>query len=219
MSEKFVWKSEYSVGIRLLDYDHQELFDVVNELQTVVEQGIDNEEVAKIVDRLSRYALQHFQREEHIMHEYQFPEIITHRQKHHEFARLVYAIRHILANCPERLSHKKLLKYLEDWLVHHIMGEDIQYRDYFHGGYGRRNTDIMQPISDEAHKPTPDRRKESDWIPVTVPVPVESEVILRRCARILQLGGDKAELLEELTDPIGEISDDQALEIAKIVLE
>lgn len=219
MAEQYEWKSDYSVGIRLLDYDHQELFDVVNELQVVIEQGNVKTEIAKIVGRLSKYALQHFQREEHIMHEYQFPEIVSHRQRHHEFAHLVHAIRHVLANCPEKLSSEKLHAYLGDWLVNHILGEDMQYRDYFRGDYGRRKTDINQPINEGFPRPVEERRRKSDWTSVSVSVPVGAENILRRCARILQLGGDRAEMLEELTDPIGEISSDQAEKIAAIVLD
>lgn len=220
MGEKIEWKPEYSVGVRLLDYDHQELFEVVNEFNMAIERGdLNIDELAAIIDRLSRYVLEHFQREEHIMHEYGFPDITNHRKAHHDFARTIYAVRHIFANSPDRISPDKLLKYLKNWLTFHIKGEDFKYRDYLHGNYGRRHTDIVQPIAGDNASSEKERRKQSDFSSVTVSVPIDKEIILRRCARILQLGGEKAVMLEDLTDPVGEITDDQALEIAKFVLE
>ncbi len=220
----FSWNSDYSVGVKLLDYDHQEMFATVNELHNAISDGKEEDAIAPIMDRLSRYVMEHFQREEHIMSEYGFPDVADHRRKHHDFARVIYAIRHILANCPQRLSYDRLLKFLEGWLTHHIMGEDMKYKAFMRGGYGKRNTDIVEPITsnkdnEEADARQADKRREHELVAVTVHVPVQSANLIRRCARLLQLGGEKADLLEELTDPIGSISDDEALEIAKAVVQ
>lgn len=222
MSEsKFKWSPEYSVGVKLLDYDHQELFETVDELHRAIVEKRETEVINPIVDRLSKYAMEHFQREEHIMSEYGFPEISEHRRHHHDFARMTYAVRHLLANDPGKVSYKRLLRFLERWLTHHILGEDMKYRNYLRGEYGRRSTDMTEPLPqippDTVDNPD-DKRKETEWVAVTVHVPVQSKLVIRRCARLLQLGGEKAELIEELTDPVGAISDDEAYEIAKIVL-
>jgi len=218
--ERFEWTKEYSVGVRLLDYDHQELFDTVNELDSLVNNIADGESIEQIIDRLSRYATEHFQREEHVLSEYRFPDLSEHRKKHNDFARLIFAVRHILANCPERLSQEKLLMFLEKWLTRHIMSEDMKYRAYMKGGYGNRDSDIVAPLDADSDLPTKyvDKRKPTEMVVVKVHVPVHAANVIRRCARLLQLGGEKAEKLDEITDPIGMITDEEALEIAKVVV-
>ena len=219
----FSWSLDYSVGIDILDYDHQELFATVNDLHNAISDGTESDVIVPIIDRLSKYVAEHFQREEHILSEYNFPFLADHRRKHHEFARVIYAIRHILANCPERLSYDKLLNFLENWLVRHIMGEDMKYKAFMRGDYGRRDTDIVMPIpskkDSEAVETYDEKRKEHELVAITVHVPVQLANIIRRCARVLQLGGEKADRLEELTDPIGYLNNDEALKIAKIVIQ
>jgi len=224
MSEKkFEWNPEYSVGIKLLDYDHQELFATVDELRSAIEEGTERKVFNPILNRLSKYAMEHFQREEHIMSEYGFPETAEHRHRHQEFTKLVYSVRRLHINKPEKVSYNRLLKFLEHWLVHHILGEDMKYKSYLRGGYGKRATDITEPLADgNEHKTFPEsgeQRKKAELATVSVLVPAASKTTIRRCARLLQLGGEKAALLEELADPIGSITDDEAERIAMVVLD
>jgi hemerythrin len=221
--EKFKWSSKYSVGVKLLDYDHQELFSIIDEFERSLASKTQTDAINSIVHRLQTYAMEHFQREEHIMSEYGFSNLIDHQLKHHSFIRLVYAVRHILSNCPEKLSYNKLLIFLQRWLTHHIMVEDMSYKDHIHGGvYGNRATDIVQPLTSiEERQPKEnqgDKRKPTEWEAVTVHVPAHAIDIIKRCARLLQTNDDKTMLLDELTNPIGSLDTDQALRVAKIVL-
>ena len=221
---KFKWSSKYTVGVKILDYDHQELFATINELRQAMEESNETNVIGSLISRLQKYAMEHFQREEHILSEYGFSSLAAHRRKHLGFMRLVYAIRHIHKNCPEKLSYKKLLRFLERWLTHHIMVEDMQYSDTIRGGaYGNRTTDIIKPLSPAATPPSKknarEKRKQSDWTAVTVHVPAHTVDIIERCARTLQIDEAKTELLDDLTNPIGAVNNAEALDMAKIVLK
>ena len=49
---KFEWTEEYSVGVKILDQDHQELFRVVERLQEAIEEGEDSNNLSQIVNSL-----------------------------------------------------------------------------------------------------------------------------------------------------------------------
>jgi len=217
ISEYFPWSDEYSVGIRLIDNDHRELFSVVNDLHALQEEDAPIDQLRDITNRLTRYAQEHFEREEHLMAEYKFPGLNAHRQKHHDFVRMIYAIRKIELECPKRLDLSKLLDFLVGWLRRHILNVDREYITFLSGDYGRRDSDLTRPLLEDAEdaKDGP----VSEDVVVTVTVPFSAVSTIRRCARILRLGGDDAGALESLTDPISGMTIDDALEIAKVVLQ
>jgi len=217
----FPWKDEYSVGIRLIDNDHKELFETVNELHAIIEDDLDWAAIREITNRLVRYVQEHFEREEHLMAEYWYPGLAQHRQLHHNFVRLVFAIRKIEAEAPQRLDPKKLLALLEGWLQRHIMKADREYLPYLRGDYGRRKSDLTLSIA-ESGKPSSamdeDSEDQDELTTIPVQVPFSAVNTIRRCARLLRMKEEGADALESLTDPITNMTLDDALVLAKLVV-
>lgn len=216
MSEKyFPWSDEYSVGVKLIDNDHRELFETVNELHAEIESTPSPQKMREITDRLTRYAQEHFEREEHLMAEYHYPHLTQHRQRHHDFIRMVYAIRKIELECPDRLDPQRLLDFLEGWLRRHILKEDKDYVPALRGDYGRRNSDITAPLKTATDG---EENKKDELVTVPVQVPYAAVNVIRRCARLLRLGEAGAKAIEQITDPISGMTTSDALEIAALVL-
>lgn len=211
----FSWSEEYAVGVTLIDDDHRQLFETVNELHAEIERTPSPQTMREITNRLTRYAQEHFEREEHLMAEYNYPKLVEHRQKHHEFIRMVHAIRKIELERPGRLDPQRLLVFLEGWLRRHILQADRDYVPALHGGYGRRKSDITTPL-DAAPKTDDKHRGELATVPVQVPFSAVN--VIRRCARLLRLGEDAAKAIEEITDPISGMTIDDALAISELVL-
>jgi len=211
----FPWSDEYSVGVKLIDDDHRELFETVNELHAEIKATPSPRKMREITDRLTRYAQEHFEREEHLMAEYNYPHLIEHRQKHHNFIRMVYAIRKIEAECPDRLDPQRLLVFLEGWLRRHILKEDKAYEPALRGDYGRRKSDITEPLKTASDG---DGKENTELVTVPVQVPFWAVNVIRRCARLLRLGKEGAKAIEEITDPISGMTLDDALQIGELVL-
>ena len=106
------------------DTQHQYLFEMLDELKTSPEIGVN------LLERLNDYVYHHFSLEEKYMEASGFPEdkIDAHVRAHRMFARKVSSIsesQHIvslgLKNDRFRLE---LVEFLEQWLKTHVMGLD-----------------------------------------------------------------------------------------------
>jgi len=81
----FRWTERYKVNVALLDQQHQELFDVVNELEQALRVGEGHIAIDRVLDKLLTYAGLHFAAEESLMERHHFPGLPTHRLQHEMF--------------------------------------------------------------------------------------------------------------------------------------
>ncbi|PIW27316.1 MAG: hypothetical protein COW30_10920 [Rhodospirillales bacterium CG15_BIG_FIL_POST_REV_8_21_14_020_66_15] len=213
----FPWADRYDTGIQLIDNDHRRLFGIVNELHDLIENGGGPEDLKPITDDLILYTQVHFEREEILMDEYRFPHLQAHRKLHHDFVRMIYGIRKVEAESPEKLDLKKMLVFLEGWLRRHVLKADREYIPYLKGDYGRRKSDLTIPVA-KASGLSGETPQEQEEVTVSLKVPYAAVQTLRRCANLLRQGGDHAAPLEALTDPVAAMDIEDALEIAKVVL-
>lgn len=133
--EHFAWKSEYSVGDDALDNQHQELIRIMNELYTLLQEAPEarNEgRVEFIFGALADYIATHFAYEEQRMVDARYPyeKLVAHRAEHHELIKKVRRY-HLAVMDGNQEGLMDLMPYLyNDWLVHHICEQDMDYRPY-----------------------------------------------------------------------------------------
>jgi len=122
----FSWTDEYKVNVEVLDQQHRELFDVVNELEQALHVGEGNAITDRILDRLVTYAGLHFAAEESLMKRYDFPGLATHQIQHDMFRSkiLVLLERHRAAKPGVAVE---LLLFLQTWLKTHVLKTDKEY--------------------------------------------------------------------------------------------
>lgn len=136
--EHFAWKSEYSVGDETLDKQHQELIRIMNELYSLLQEPPEarNEgRVEFIFGGLADYIATHFAYEEQRMVEARYPyeKLVAHRAEHHELIKKVRRY-HLAVMDGNQVGLMELMPYLyNDWLVHHICEQDMDYRPYLSG--------------------------------------------------------------------------------------
>jgi hemerythrin-like metal-binding protein len=132
----FCWTQAYSVNIAVLDQQHQELFEIVGELERAVHEGNGNTAVDPILHKLVHYALSHFIAEESLMRQHGFPGLLAHCQQHQMFrakiAKFLEDHRAGKAGVPV-----SLLRFMQDWLKNHVLKTDKQYSSFLntHGVY------------------------------------------------------------------------------------
>jgi hemerythrin len=81
----FRWTECYRVNIALLDQQHQQMIDTVNELDQALRTGEGKSVVDAVLDKLVEYALVHFTAEERLMQQHDFPGLSTHQMQHEMF--------------------------------------------------------------------------------------------------------------------------------------
>jgi hemerythrin len=121
----FQWSDELRVGNKLIDQDHLELVTLVNELHEAVQEGQSTDLLANILQTLSTYTQEHFQREELLMEHIQYIDIDAHKTVHRKLIDQVLVLQDAFARGRSEVASNtaELLRY---WLTHHIMRTDKQ---------------------------------------------------------------------------------------------
>ena len=225
----FPWSDEYSVHVRMIDNDHKDLVKTVNVLHEAISNGAPHDQISHIIASLAKYVDEHFAREEALMESYDYPALARHKRIHRQLARTVHAIRTIFNHEPNRIDPTKLLIFLRDWLVHHILKEDMQFVPYLLGedpaesetGNGENANGADPADADNGPEPATAFDVEgakSGNETVTLTVPAGKAAVLRRCARLLIEGGLDAIAIEDVVMPVGHMTYDEAVHVARSIL-
>ena len=121
------WAAHLCVGIDIIDEHHRYLFELVNDLADVVSHKRGARDVARLVKSLDAYAKVHFRSEEQMMAHYGFEGVARQQHQHHAFEAKIQEFYEELHVNP-LVAQFDVLAYLRDWLVKHILVEDVQLR-------------------------------------------------------------------------------------------
>jgi hemerythrin-like metal-binding protein len=124
MAGYFEWLDSYSVGIAAVAEDHKVLVSLVNEVVIAIGEHQCRELMNDTLSRLLEYASYHFDREEEVMEEHDFPGLEKHRALHDLLIRKV--LRFLLRYRRGELDPLELGEFLIDWLTTHILQEDMK---------------------------------------------------------------------------------------------
>ena len=128
--EKITWDESLSVGVRVLDAQHKQIVMLVNTLIEMSDTKVDSEIISDTLTKMTKYASDHFEREEQYMIEYGYPEYSIQKKQHQEFKRKTVDF------CMETMAHKvtvptEIFSYLKLWWTNHILQEDMKYKKFF----------------------------------------------------------------------------------------
>ncbi|MDJ0949881.1 MAG: bacteriohemerythrin [Alphaproteobacteria bacterium] len=127
------WTAAMSVGVPELDEDHKKLVGAINALSANAGGADRTTAVRQCLMRLRRYAEFHFAREERVMAACGYPEASGHKEEHTGFIAYVQEVTREFDDDPEDFAAEKaeeLLEFLRNWLAHHILIVDMQYRPF-----------------------------------------------------------------------------------------
>lgn len=120
------WTPDLSVGVRQLDDDHKKLITMINELHAGMLAGHSNEVVGGVLNRLGNYTIEHFQREERLFVQTNYPGSAAHKREHEKLKAQVVAEIEKFQSGKTGLG-METLRFLRDWLKHHIQESDKAY--------------------------------------------------------------------------------------------
>ncbi|MCP3867640.1 MAG: bacteriohemerythrin [Gammaproteobacteria bacterium] len=129
VESQLVWKDEYSVGVEKVDDDHKQLITLLNRFQTAYEYHTGEEFERTALNELINYTRYHFDREEELMKEHEYPDIEAHKAQH---AAMIAEVEQFQKDYQAR-GHEALegvATYLNEWLINHINGTDKLYVPY-----------------------------------------------------------------------------------------
>lgn len=121
---------ELITGNSMIDSQHKELIDKINDLLCAIENNEGKEESKKMMAYLSEYVDFHFGEEEKFQEEIGYPGINEHKAKHAEFKKTVAALTEMVT-CGSMADFSNLVKKeVIEWLYYHIQGFDRSVAEY-----------------------------------------------------------------------------------------
>lgn len=128
MSNQLVWKDEFNIGIKIIDDEHQRLFQIINRLFTLIGEGTKNRWACQEgIKYFKTHALKHFEDEEKYMELVGYEELEMHKRLHRDFREnSLPALERELSRedySPSSVEH--FLAVCAGWLIGHTLTEDM----------------------------------------------------------------------------------------------
>jgi hemerythrin len=122
----FPWSSDYSVNIKTIDDQHQELVNILNRLFIAVSRREGDKVIAGILDALMSYTGKHFALEERLMRQAKYKDLEAHIEEHKKLLEQLDQLsrKHLV---DEKPIYFEMLSFLKTWLKEHILGVDTKY--------------------------------------------------------------------------------------------
>ena len=127
------WNDTYSINVAEVDRQHQQLFDLINELHEAMTEGRVRHTMATVVHELDTmatvlkelmdYTSYHFSTEEGYMVEHAYPERDVHKAAHAVFIERVQAFQQDFDG-GQALYSVEIVEFIRDWWRSHILVVD-----------------------------------------------------------------------------------------------
>lgn len=117
---EITWTEGFSVGVPLMDEQHQRLIALINATQPPCDAGA--------VQKMFDYADLHFKVEEEMLRNRRYPELDQQLQEHSRF--LEHAHSFLAKDLADPRVCDELNRFLCSWLSHHILEIDMKYKHF-----------------------------------------------------------------------------------------
>jgi hemerythrin len=125
------WCEAFSIGVDSVDFEHQELMDMINMIYAELENRRDVEEIKQTMGEVHAEISAHFALEERIMRHARYKEYDAHKNDHENLLDQIRTMMDAIENDPEN-ALDVLTEALADWFRGHFVTFDAR----LHRGLG-----------------------------------------------------------------------------------
>ncbi len=122
------WQDSYRIGIPEIDTQHQQLFNILEDLEKNIEQrhlGKGLNALTALID----YTTYHFSAEEDIHIASNYPTRLEHQATHNGF--LSQILPHNTPGIIDLDTLRELAESLSQWILKHVLEDDVAFADYY----------------------------------------------------------------------------------------
>lgn len=123
------WDEKLSVGIDEIDAQHKKWISIINELHDSIMDGKSLDTLEKIVNDVEQYTFFHFAEEEKLLEKVAYPELARHSRIHFSFRQEITRVKSAILS-GQVVLRTQVMSVLKNWLLDHIMKEDMKYGDF-----------------------------------------------------------------------------------------
>jgi hemerythrin len=132
------WDPTLAIDVPEIDAQHRALFAQAARFDAAVRGGESSREIKQLLDFLSRYAVEHFEAEERLMREVEYPRLPGHALEHAEFRRrLATLLPHWESEGDSVSLLMALSGFLMRWLREHVATSDRAIGEHIRARAGR----------------------------------------------------------------------------------
>ena len=124
------WREQLSVGNDLIDSDHQRLIEIINQANHSLQANSRAGLLAALED-LDKYSRQHFTLEEKIAEAVGFKGLGHLHDSHMGLLQKLGQIAHEIGDQWDKPTADHFGQFLRDWLINHVIKEDMLLKPYF----------------------------------------------------------------------------------------
>lgn len=124
------WSSQFNTGIASIDAEHKVLMGFINDLHDGMMSGKGKSAMSPILAGLVSYTANHFKHEENVFDSIQYEHTEEHKEHHKNLVNQVLEFQKQFNDGDAAISND-LMTFLKEWLMTHIMKEDMKYTDLF----------------------------------------------------------------------------------------
>jgi hemerythrin len=123
----YQWDSSLETGYALVDNQHKQLVQAVNDLMEASKSGKGSEAVFQTLDFLTGYTIKHFKDEETLQKKFDYPDFLNHKRIHEDFKGTVGDLtQRLRAEGPSEALVQEVSTSIGSWLLNHIKGDDFR---------------------------------------------------------------------------------------------
>jgi hemerythrin len=129
------WRDEFKIGIEEVDFEHQELIELINELYVEAKKEDSALTVIDYLEEIFAKISSHFALEEKVMRDLQYDEYEDHKEDHEL---LLDIIRDIMDDYMDGytndagLDEDEFAERLNNWFVRHFSTKDARMHRFLH---------------------------------------------------------------------------------------
>jgi hemerythrin-like metal-binding protein len=136
-SRQIRWKKSFSTDIVSIDNEHRRLIDMLNDF---IGGEPTKKNILNTLDEITLETIHHFQHEEHVMLNIQYPRYAKHKEKHRLLIADINKYRARIAENGNKSNFSEIVRYLKYWLLRHLVSEDTQLNRYLNKSVQERRT-------------------------------------------------------------------------------
>ena len=125
------WNDGMSVGIPEIDADHKRFISLVDELNFSITERMNSSEINKRLQHVIKDANRHFEQEEKLFQERQYPNAAGHLRSHNNIRNMLNKVQDSFLPYGLEAEWLDAAQVIKQMLISHLLTEDMQYAGYF----------------------------------------------------------------------------------------
>lgn len=122
------WDDSYKLAIPMIDEQHKRFFDIYDDLVNYSQNQVTDEQIHKIIGRLSDYLTIHLREEEALMLAAKYEGLEEHIREHRFFEKKISELK-LAETYKNPLLLSQLLLFIRKWFLSHILKMDQKYKE------------------------------------------------------------------------------------------